>query len=86
MRYQRLSWHVYALCISAVAARSGKWFIELRYANTVLALSKEQNAIEIGTKDKLVPTMQTIIDAVKAGGLDAAMKAALAARKKPHPR
>lgn len=62
---------------------SGKWFIELRYANAVLALGKDQNAIEVGTKDKLVPTIQTVIDAVKAGELDAAMKAALAARKKP---
>ena len=62
---------------------SGKWFIELRYANTILVLGKDQNAIEIGTKDKLVPTIQTVIEAVKAGELDAAMKAALAARKKP---
>lgn len=62
---------------------SGKWFIELRYANTVLALGKDQNAIEIGTRDKLVPTIQTVIDAVTAGELDAAMNAALASRKKP---
>lgn len=62
---------------------TGKWFIELRYANTVLALGKDQNAIEIGTRDKLVPTIQTVIDAVSAGELDAAMKAALSMRKKP---
>lgn len=62
---------------------SGKWFLELRYANTVLSLAKDQNAIEIGTKDKLVPTIQTVIEAVKAGELDAAMNAALASRKKP---
>lgn len=62
---------------------TGKWFIELRYANTILSLGKDQNAIEVGARDKLVPTIQTVIDAVKAGELDAAMKAALAARKKP---
>ena len=62
---------------------SGKWFLELRYANTVLSLAKDQNAIEIGTKDKLVPTIQTVIEAVKAGELDAVMNAALASRKKP---
>lgn len=61
---------------------SGRWFIELRVANTVLALGKDQNAIEVGTKDKLVPTIQTVIEAVEAGELDAAMKAALAARRK----
>lgn len=62
---------------------SGKWFLELRYANTVLSLAKDQNAIEIGTKDKLIPTIQTVIEAVKVGELDAAMNAALASRKKP---
>ncbi|WP_096702508.1 DUF6641 family protein [Magnetospirillum sp. 15-1] len=61
---------------------SGKWFLELRYANTVLSLAKDQNAIEVGTKDKLVPTIQTVVEAVKAGELDAAMNAALASRKK----
>ncbi len=49
----------------------------------MLAPGKDQNAIEVGAKDKLVPTIQAVIDAVKAGELDAAMNAALAARKKP---
>jgi len=61
----------------------GKWFLELRHSNVVLALGKDQNAIEAGTKDKLVPTIETVMEAVKAGELDEAMKAALATRKKP---
>lgn len=60
----------------------GKWFLELRHANVVLALGKDQNAIEVGAKDKLVATIETVMEAVKAGELDAAMKAALASRKK----
>jgi hypothetical protein len=62
---------------------SGKWFLELRYANAVLVLGKDQTAIEVGAKDRLVPTIETVIEAVKAGELDEAMKAALATRKKP---
>lgn len=60
----------------------GKWFLELRHANVVLALGKDQNAIEVGAKDKLVPTIETVMEAVKAGELDAAMNAALASRRK----
>lgn len=62
---------------------TGKWFIELRYANAVLMLGKDQSAIEVGAKDRLVPTIETVIEAVKAGELDEAMKAALATRKRP---
>lgn len=62
---------------------TGKWFLEVRYANKTLLLGKDQNAIEVGPKDNLVPTIQTVIEAVEAGELDAAMKAVLAQRKKP---
>lgn len=62
----------------------GKWFLELRHANVVLALGKDQNAIEVGAKDKLVPTIETVMEAVKGGELDMAMKAALASRKRAH--
>ena len=60
----------------------GRWFLELRYANAVLVLGKDQTAIEVGTKDRLVPTIETVIEAVKAGELDQAMQAALATRRK----
>ena len=63
--------------------QAGTVFLELRYANSVLVLGKDQSAIEVGTKDKLVPTIETVVEAVKAGELDAAMTAALASRKKP---
>jgi len=61
----------------------GKWFLELRHGTVVLTLAKDQNAIKVGTKDKLVTTIETVMEAVKAGELDAAMNVALASRKKP---
>lgn len=61
---------------------SNNWFLEVRYANKPLALAKDQTVIEVGAKDNLLPTIQTLIAAVDAGELDAAMKATLAARKK----
>jgi hypothetical protein len=57
--------------------------LELRYANAVLMLGKDQTAIEVGTKDKLVPTIETVIEAVKMGELDAAMNVVFASWKKP---
>ncbi len=60
----------------------GKFMLELRYANAVLTLGKDSNAIEVGGRDKLVGVIETVIEAVKAGELDAAMNAALASRKK----
>lgn len=56
---------------------TGKWYFELRYANSTLMLSENKASIEVGTKDKLVGTIETVIEAVKAGEIDAAMKDAL---------
>jgi len=60
----------------------GKFMLEIRFANKVLTLSKDSNAIEVGGRDKLPSVIETVIEAVKAGELDAAMNAALASRKK----
>lgn len=60
----------------------GKFMLEIRYANAVLTLGKDSNAIEVGGRDKLTSVIETVIEAVKAGELDAAMNAALASRKK----
>ncbi|TAN46114.1 MAG: hypothetical protein EPN26_15790 [Rhodospirillales bacterium] len=65
------------------ATLEGRFMLELRYANAVLTLGKDSNAIEVGGRDKLVGVIETVIEAVNAGELDAAMNAALASRKKP---
>ena len=55
-----------------------KWFMELRYGGKALKLSGDRTAVEVGDKAKLVETVATLIEAVKAGKLD---KALLAAKK-----
>ena len=60
---------------------TGKWLIELRYGNTVLALAKDKCAVEVGPREKLEETFKALIEAVQAGELDAAMKAAVEQRK-----
>jgi hypothetical protein len=60
---------------------SGKWYLELRYGSSVLNLAGDKSSIEVGLKEKLVETIETVIEAVAAGELDAAMKKAVAGRK-----
>ena len=59
----------------------GTWFLEVRFGNKVLELAKGQQAIEVGGKDKLPATIETVIEAVKAGELDAEIQKAGAKRK-----
>ena len=61
---------------------TGKWYLELRYANSPLMLGENKTSIEVGGKDKLVGTIEAVAEAVKAGELDAAMKEALTKRGK----
>ena len=58
------------------------WFIEVRYANKVLELGKNQKAIEVGAKDKLPKVINSLIDAARAGELDKQMEAAGQRKKK----
>ena len=51
------------------------WYLEVRYANKPLQLAKGKTAIVIATKDKLVETIEQVIEAVKANELDAAITA-----------
>lgn len=60
---------------------AGKWFIELRYGNNVLALAKDKFAVEVGPRENLEETIKALIEAVQAGELDAAMKTAVEKRK-----
>lgn len=62
----------------------GVWFMELRYGNRVLVLdAKTKNtSIEIGSKDRLISTLESLIIATQNGELDVALKAMLSNRKK----
>lgn len=50
--------------------RNNQYFLEVRYANKALELSKNNHAIEVGEQDNLVATIGTVIEAVVAGELD----------------
>lgn len=54
----------------------GKWFIELRYSNKLLEVSKGKTAVEVGAREKLPEVIQLLIEAVQAGELDAALAVA----------
>lgn len=58
----------------------GTWFIEVRYGNKVLDLGKGKTAIEVADKDKLPEALDMLMEAVKAGELDAQMEKAGAKR------
>ena len=58
------------------------WYLEVRYANKPLQLAKGMTAIVIATKDKLVETIEQVIEAVKANELDAAITAAVDAKSR----
>ena len=56
---------------------SGVWFLEVRYGARALKLSKSgATSIVVGERDNLVDTIHTVIEAVRAGELDAAIEAA----------
>jgi hypothetical protein len=61
---------------------TGKFILEIRYGAAALELTKGKRAIEVGDRDRLVSTIKTIIEAVKAGELDAAIEAVAAFRAK----
>jgi hypothetical protein len=59
---------------------TGQTFFALRYAGTVIELAKDKNAIEVSEFEKLPATIDTLIEAVQAGELDAQLTAAAEAR------
>ncbi len=52
----------------------GQWFLEIRFGNKVVDLGKNKTTVEVGEKGNLVATIETVIEAVKAGELDDAVK------------
>lgn len=53
----------------------------IRYGNKLVQIAKDKGTIEVGTLDKLPKVIDTVIEAVKAGELDKALKAALGERR-----
>jgi len=47
-----------------------QYYLEVRYGNKALALAKDKQAIEVGEFSNLMPTIDTVIEAVVAGELD----------------
>jgi hypothetical protein len=62
-------------------ADSGKLVVSLRYGAKVIELAKGKGAVELGGKDDLVPTLETLKAAVEAGELDAQIEAVSGAVK-----
>lgn len=59
-----------------------KVFFALRYAGKAIEFAKDKNAIEVGQLEALPGVIDTLIEAVRAGELDAQLTAAAAERGK----
>ena len=60
---------------------SGVWFLEVRYGARALKLSKAgATSIVVEEQEKLVDTVRTVIEAVRAGELDALIEEAAGTR------
>ncbi|MDN7804122.1 DUF6641 family protein [Burkholderia gladioli] len=57
-------------------ADNGKVCMSIRYGAKTLELAKGKTAIEVGTLEDLIPTLETLKAAVVAGELDAQIEAA----------
>ncbi|MBP2461833.1 MULTISPECIES: hypothetical protein [unclassified Rhizobium] len=61
---------------------SGKVYFSLRYAGKSIEFAKDKNAVEVGELLALPAVLDTLIEAVRAGELDAQLTAAAAERGK----
>jgi hypothetical protein len=57
-----------------------KVFFGLRYAGKVIEFAKDKNAVEVGELGALPSVIDTLVEAIRAGELDAQLTAAAAAR------
>lgn len=53
----------------------GTLFLQLSYCNAPVVLANGQKVVEVGSVDNLDSVIDTLVEAVKAGELDAALKA-----------
>ncbi|MCZ7890071.1 hypothetical protein O9X99_00115 [Agrobacterium salinitolerans] len=61
---------------------NGKVFFAIRYAGKTIEFAKDKNAVEIGELSALPKVIDTLIEAVRAGELDAQLTAAAVERGK----
>jgi len=61
---------------------SGKVFFAIRYAGKPIEFAKDKNAVEIGELSALPKVIDTLVEAVRAGELDAQLTAAAVERGK----
>ena len=59
----------------------GGYILDVRYGNKRLEIKPKKSAIEVGEADNLVPTLETLREAVNAGELDKLLKEAKSSRK-----
>ncbi|UDF28498.1 UNVERIFIED_ORG: hypothetical protein LHK14_13365 [Roseateles sp. XES5] len=59
---------------------NGKVFFAIRYAGKAIEFAKDKNAIEAGELSALPKVIDTLVEAVRAGELDAPLTAAAAER------
>lgn len=62
--------------------QTGKWIITLRDGNRVLPVNVKTPSIEVGDRDQLPTVLLALIEAVKAGDLDACLKQAVERQKR----
>jgi hypothetical protein len=62
-------------------ATTGKAFVQLRYGNKPIELQKGKPTVEVANGDQLAATLNTILDAVKAGELDKVLEEARNTRR-----
>ncbi|MEP1208434.1 MAG: hypothetical protein ABJM29_10600 [Rhizobiaceae bacterium] len=61
----------------------GALMISLRDGNRIIPPGKDQSSVQVGAADQLVPTLNTLRDAVVAGELDKQLEVMIAQRKMP---
>lgn len=59
----------------------GNYMLEVRYDNRRLELKPKKSTVEVGEAGNLMPTLETLRDAVNAGELDKLLKEAKCSRK-----
>ncbi len=60
---------------------TGKLCVQLRYGAKIVELAKGKTAVELATADQLVPTLETLRQAVEEGTLDVQLEAVSGAVK-----
>ena len=61
----------------------GAWMLSLRDGNRLIPLVKDKPSVELGELQTLVPTLETLREAIVAGELDAQLEQLIAERKLP---